>query len=80
MINKLSSSGVNGNTRKVLHTYLCSRLYHFAINDHQTEWSHSSVGLSQGGILSTILTNFYSAKSDDYIDSTHGEFADDNDK
>ena len=78
LINKLSSSGVNGNILKVLHTYLCSRFYRFAINDHQTEWSHSSVGLSQGGILSTILTNFYSAKSDNSIDSSHGEFADDN--
>ena len=48
------------------------------INDFQTEWEQSAVGLCQGGILSSILTNFYSATSDCSLESPHAEFADDN--
>ena len=58
--------------------YICSRQFRFSINDFQTEWEQSAVGLSQGGILSSILTNFYSAPSDHSLESLHGEYADDN--
>ena len=78
LINQLSAAGIKGNILKVLHVYICSRQFRFSINDFQTEWEQSAVGLSQGGILSSILTNFYSAPSDHSLESLHGEYAGDN--
>ena len=78
LINKLYNIGIRGSIVKVLESYICHRQHRFSINSFTSEWIASTIGLSQGGILSTLLTNLYSTGSDTSIDNKHGEFADDN--
>ena len=70
--------GIREKILKVLESYICHKQHHFNINNFKSGWITSSIGLLQGGILSTLLTNLYSTGSDISIDNKHGEFADDN--
>ena len=48
------------------------------MNSVTTEWETSTIGVPQGAILATILTNTYSSDSESSSPDQHGEYSDDN--
>ena len=66
-----------GNILKVLHVYICSRQFHFSINNFQTEWEQCCWFEPRRDTL-IDSHKLYSAPSDHSLESLHGEYADDN--
>ena len=78
LICKLYEAGVKGRMLRLFHDYISNRKFRLVVNKFTTEWTESSIGTPQGGILSTIATNVYSSDSDASDIFSHGEFSDDN--
>ena len=79
LLHKASKIGINGRMWLYLKNFLWDRSYYMYIrvNDFKSQTFRSTVGISQGSVISPPLCNLYTHNSMEGIEGKHAEYADD---